>query len=93
VLASTSRISPLPGLTQASSTPAVFVVANLTMGTAVTSKASAANAPITVRRIQLLVISFSSLSRAAAPHLKWKGSSGEHEIYSVSRLPVNVFTD
>src|SRR5580765_980462 len=51
------------------------------MGTAVTSKASAANATITVRRIQLLVIFFSFLSRAAAPQIKWKDFYRGGQIY------------
>jgi hypothetical protein len=64
---------PLPGLTHASNTPAELV-ASLTIGTAVTSRANATSPPITVRRIQLLVMYLSSLSgglrRLAAALLK-----------------------
>jgi hypothetical protein len=57
VLASTSRMLPLPGLTHASKT-AAELVASLTMGTAASSKANATSPPMTVRRIQILVMFF-----------------------------------
>jgi hypothetical protein len=56
VLAFTNRIPPLPGLMQASSTPALFVVASFATGTAKTSRAIPAKLPTTLRLTDFVVI-------------------------------------
>jgi hypothetical protein len=58
VLEFTKRIPPLPPLIQASNT-AALVVANLAIGTEITSKATATNPPIKIRRTEFLVMFFS----------------------------------
>src|SRR5256714_5245162 len=85
---------PLPGLPQASSSPALLV-ANFTIGTATISKATTASAPITLRRVQFVVIVLSFFLRRISRLFlfEWKVSFGRTANLSTTGSHVNVYLD
>jgi hypothetical protein len=86
VLAFTNRIPPFPGLMQASSTPALVVVASFATGTAKTSRAIPAKLPTMLRLTDFVVICSPLVGAWAAIEIEsWETLLGGKRLYRRGR--------